>query len=67
MVEDEMKGVTSDAQADFNERIIQLKPKLEALLAEYGISLGAKMNYLTDAVIPTPVFVDAKGQKELSA
>ena len=62
-----MKGVTSDAQADFNERITQLKPKLEALLTEYGISLGAKMNYLPDAVIPTPVFVDAKGQKELVA
>jgi hypothetical protein len=51
-------------ESDFASRVAELRPQVEALLEKYEVTLGVKMNYLNDAIIPTPTYVDTKPAKK---
>lgn len=50
----------STKETDFAARVAELRPQLEALFEKYQITLGAKLNYLPDAIVPSPTYIDTK-------
>jgi len=64
MAEGQKTASETVSTEDFTRRVTEMRPKMEALMAEYQVTLGAKLNYLGDAIVPSPTFVDTKPAPE---